>query len=247
MLPIGLSLLAVGAANLGSALLHGFPVSSSGSRTAIGEASGARSQVAGLVTVVVTLLSVWTLQPLLSAFPAASLAAVVVYAAVRLVLPFAPDWVLRGIGLISLVTAVYAAGMATIQTDTRRMYAQLFLSHASLVLVGLELGTEISLTASLCLWFSVILSLGGFGLTLRAMEARFGRLSIRDHHGLYEHTPAIAGCCKVPAGRSSSAVFSPVAGSTCTIRPWLPAISSRPPPSTGAPQAIGSRRFSGFA
>lgn len=78
-------LLAVGAANLGSALLHGFPVSSSGSRTAIAQAAGARSQLAGLVTVTVTLLSVFTLEPLLSAFPTAALAAVVVYAATRLV------------------------------------------------------------------------------------------------------------------------------------------------------------------
>ncbi|WP_246000361.1 SulP family inorganic anion transporter [Nocardioides pocheonensis] len=78
-------LLAVGAANLGSALMHGFPVSSSGSRTAIADAAGARSQLASLVTVVVTLVSVWTLEPLLSAFPATALAAVVVYAAVRLV------------------------------------------------------------------------------------------------------------------------------------------------------------------
>jgi SulP family sulfate permease len=78
-------LLAVGAANLGSALVHGFPVSSSGSRTAIADAAGARSQLAGLVTVAVTLASVWTLEPMLAAFPAAALAAVVVYAAVRLV------------------------------------------------------------------------------------------------------------------------------------------------------------------
>jgi SulP family sulfate permease len=78
-------LLAVGAANLGSALMHGFPVSSSGSRTAIADASGARSQLAGLVTVVVTLASIWALEPLLAAFPATALAAVVVYAAVRLV------------------------------------------------------------------------------------------------------------------------------------------------------------------
>ena len=91
-----------------------------------------------------------------------------VYAAVRLVLPIGPDWVLQSIGLLSLFTAVYAAGMATIQRETRRFFAHLFLSHASLVLVGLELHTELSLTASLCLWFSVILSLGGFGLTLRA-------------------------------------------------------------------------------
>jgi NADH-quinone oxidoreductase subunit M len=117
-----------------------------------------------------------------------------VYAAVRLVLPIAPDWVLRGIGLVSLTTAVYAAGMATIQREVRRCYAHLFLSHAALVLVGLELHTELSMTASLCLWFSVILSLGGFGLTLRAVEARFGRLSLTDYHGLYEHAPTLAVC-----------------------------------------------------
>ena len=117
-----------------------------------------------------------------------------VYLAVRLVLPISPDWVLQSIGILSLVTAVYAAGMATIQKDERRFFANLFLSQASLVLVGLELHTELSLTASLCLWFSAILSLGGFGLTLRALESRFGRLSLTDFHGLYEHSPALAVC-----------------------------------------------------
>jgi NADH-quinone oxidoreductase subunit M len=117
-----------------------------------------------------------------------------VYAAVRLVLPIAPDWVLQSIGVASLVTAVYAAGMAVIQRDCRRLFANLFVSHASLVLVGLELHTEMSLTGSLCLWFSVILSLGGFGLTIRAMEARFGRLSLNDYQGLYQHAPALAAC-----------------------------------------------------
>jgi NADH-quinone oxidoreductase subunit M len=117
-----------------------------------------------------------------------------VFAAVRLVLPIAPEWVLRSIGLISLATAVYAAGMATVQREARRFYAYLFLSHASLVLVGLELQTLLSLTASLCLWLSVILSLGGFGLALRALEARFGRLSLVNFHGLYGHSPTLAVC-----------------------------------------------------
>jgi NADH-quinone oxidoreductase subunit M len=117
-----------------------------------------------------------------------------VYAAARLVLPIAPDWVLQVIGLLSLFTAVYAAAMATVQREARRFFAHLFLSHASLVLVGLELHTELSLTASLCLWFSVILSLGGFGLTLRCLEARFGRLSLSDYHGLYGHSPTLAVC-----------------------------------------------------
>ncbi|MGP0070189.1 MAG: proton-conducting transporter membrane subunit, partial [Isosphaeraceae bacterium] len=117
-----------------------------------------------------------------------------VYAAVRLVLPIAPDWVLHSISIASLITAVYAAGMGVIQTEVRRFYAYLFISHASLVLVGLELDTVMSLTGSLCLWFSVILSLAGFGLTLRAVESRFGRLSLSGFHGLYEHSPALAVC-----------------------------------------------------
>ncbi len=117
-----------------------------------------------------------------------------VFAAVRLVLPVAPDWMLHGIGLFSMVTAVYAAAMATVQTDARRFFAYLFISHASLVLIGLEIHTHIALTAALCLWFSVVLSLGGFGLTLRALEARFGRLSIADFRGLYDSSPALAVC-----------------------------------------------------
>lgn len=117
-----------------------------------------------------------------------------VYAAVRLLMPVAPDSILVLVGLFSLVSAVYAAGMAIIQTEARRFFAFLFLSHASLVLIGLQLNTDISLTGALCLWFSVILSLSGFGLTLRALEARFGRLSLNQYHGLYSHSPTLAVC-----------------------------------------------------
>jgi NADH-quinone oxidoreductase subunit M len=116
------------------------------------------------------------------------------YAAMRLVLPIAPDWVLRGLGLISLITAVYAAGLALVQTDARRFFAYLFLSHSALVLVGLEIVTPIGLTGALCLWLSVGLSLGGFGLMLRALESRRGRISLVEYQGLYEHTPMLAIC-----------------------------------------------------
>jgi NADH-quinone oxidoreductase subunit M len=117
-----------------------------------------------------------------------------VYAALRLVLQVAPDWALRGIAVVSLATAVYAAGMALVQQEVRRFFAYLFLSHVSLVLVGLELHTPVSLAGALCLWFAVTLSLGGFGLTLRALEARYGRLSLDHFHGLYEHSPMLAVC-----------------------------------------------------
>jgi SulP family sulfate permease len=78
-------LLALGGANLGAGLAGGIPVSSSGSRTAIGDAVGQRTQLGGLVTVVCTVLAILTLRPVLAAFPVAGLAAVVVYAATRLV------------------------------------------------------------------------------------------------------------------------------------------------------------------
>jgi NADH-quinone oxidoreductase subunit M len=116
------------------------------------------------------------------------------YLAVRLVLPVAPDWVLHGISVVSLVTACYAACMAAVQTEARRFFAFLFLSHTSLVLVGMELHTPISLTGALFLWLSVALSLSGLGLTLRALEARFGRLTLARFSGLYDHSPALAVC-----------------------------------------------------
>jgi NADH:ubiquinone oxidoreductase subunit 4 (subunit M) len=116
------------------------------------------------------------------------------YAAVRLVLPIASDSVLHTMGLISLVTAVYAAGMALVQTEARRFFCYLFLSHSALVLVGLNMATPLGLTGALCVWLSMTLALGGLGLTLRALEGRCGRLSLADFQGLYEHTPNLAMC-----------------------------------------------------
>lgn len=114
------------------------------------------------------------------------------YAVMRLVLPIAPSWALQSIAVVSLLTAVYAAGMALIQTDARRFFCFLFLSHSSLVLVGLELVTPIGLTGALCVWLSVGLSLGGFGLTLRSIEARMGRVSLAGFHGFGEHMPTLS-------------------------------------------------------
>ena len=116
------------------------------------------------------------------------------YATVRLVLPIAPDWVLQSIGVLSLVTAVYAASMALVQREARRFFCYLFLSHSALVLVGLEMVTPIGVTGALCVWLSSCLALSGFGLTLRALESRCGRLSLAEYQGHYEHTPNLAMC-----------------------------------------------------
>jgi high affinity sulfate transporter 1 len=78
-------LVALGAANIGAGLLRGFPVSSSGSRTALGASAGSRTQVYSLVALVCVLATLLFLGPLLARFPMAALGAIVVYAAVRLI------------------------------------------------------------------------------------------------------------------------------------------------------------------
>ncbi len=77
--------LALGAANLGAGLFSGFPVSSSGSRTVIGDALGSRTQLYSFVSAAVLLLTLLLLGPALSTFPLAALGALVVFAALRLI------------------------------------------------------------------------------------------------------------------------------------------------------------------
>ncbi|RSN24184.1 sodium-independent anion transporter [Streptomyces sp. WAC 05977] len=78
---------ALAASNLSSGLLHGFPVSSSGSRTALAFAMGARTQLYSLTALATVVLTVLFAGPLLAGFPKAALAAIVVYAALKLVDP----------------------------------------------------------------------------------------------------------------------------------------------------------------
>ena len=81
----GQEFLALGMANVAAGVFHGFPVSSSGSRTVIGDAMGSRSQLYSLVAMVSVLLTMLFLSPVLAMFPRAALGAVVIYAATRLV------------------------------------------------------------------------------------------------------------------------------------------------------------------
>jgi MFS superfamily sulfate permease-like transporter len=77
-------MIGIGAANIAAGFFQGFPVSTSGSRTAVAEQSGAKTQVTGLVgaaTIIVMLLAV---PGLLRNLPQPTLAAVVIAAALSL-------------------------------------------------------------------------------------------------------------------------------------------------------------------
>ena len=114
--------------------------------------------------------------------------------ALRLLIPIVPGEVLTVAAFASLFTAVFAAGMAATQPLARRFFAYLCLSQSALVMFAVLLHTTASLTAALCLWISSVLSLSGLAFSLRALESRFGLLSLREHHGLYEQVPSKAVC-----------------------------------------------------
>lgn len=78
-------LVALGAINAGAGLFQGFPVSSSGSRTALGDAVGSRSQLYSLITLASIIATLLFFRPVLAYFPTAVLGAIVVYAAIRLI------------------------------------------------------------------------------------------------------------------------------------------------------------------
>lgn len=111
----------------------------------------------------------------------------------RFVLPIAPEGVLQATAWLSLATAFYTAGMANAQIEARRAFAYLFLSNSSLVLVGMELVSPVGVTGALTIWISVGLSMLGFGICLRSVEGRIGRVWLNRYHGLFESIPSLAG------------------------------------------------------
>ena len=76
---------ALGWCNAAAGVTQGFPVSSSGSRTALGDAVGSRTQVFSLVMLAVVVTVMLFGRDVLALFPKAALGALIVYAATRLV------------------------------------------------------------------------------------------------------------------------------------------------------------------
>jgi high affinity sulfate transporter 1 len=77
-------MIGIGAANIGAGFFQGFPVSTSGSRTAVAEQAGAKSQVTGLVGALAITLMLLLAPGLLRNLPQPTLAAVVITASLSL-------------------------------------------------------------------------------------------------------------------------------------------------------------------
>jgi high affinity sulfate transporter 1 len=77
-------MIGIGAANLAAGLFQGFPVSTSGSRTAVAERSGAKTQLTGVIGAALIILMIVLLPGLFRNLPQPALAAVVITASLSL-------------------------------------------------------------------------------------------------------------------------------------------------------------------
>jgi high affinity sulfate transporter 1 len=77
-------MIGMGAANIAAGFFQGFAVSTSGSRTAVAEQSGAKSQLTGVVGAALVVVLLLFLNSLLSDLPQTALAAIVIVAALSL-------------------------------------------------------------------------------------------------------------------------------------------------------------------
>lgn len=78
-------LIALGTSNIGAGFVQGFAVDASVSRSAVGDAQGMRTQLAGLINLGLVILTLVLLTPLFHDLPTATLAAVVIAAVLPLI------------------------------------------------------------------------------------------------------------------------------------------------------------------
>ena len=121
-------LVALGACTVAAGLSNGYPVSGSFSRTAVNATSGARTQLAGVVSAGVVALTLVVLTPLFRPLPHAVLASVVIMAVA---------------GLVDVGEA------RRLWTVKRSDFWLLSLAFASTLAFGVQLGLGISVVASL--------------------------------------------------------------------------------------------------
>ena len=107
-------LLAMGAAQAAAGVTQGLPIGASGSRTAVNDAMGARSQIAGLLAAVTIVVVLLFLTGPIADLPTAVLGAVIVSAAVGLVEPAAWRGLWQADHVEATIAAVTAAGVVTV-------------------------------------------------------------------------------------------------------------------------------------
>ncbi len=97
------------------------------------------------------------------------------------------------IPILGMLTAVYSAILATVQSSLRRTVAYLVISQSGLIAFGLESSSTLGRAGALTAWLLVGIAMSTFAMTVEAAEARHGGfLSLDSTGGDFEATPLLA-------------------------------------------------------
>ncbi|MFC3980450.1 proton-conducting transporter transmembrane domain-containing protein [Streptosporangium jomthongense] len=155
-------------------------------------------RTAGGVLVVLAIMARFAVVPLHSWYPRfverVPLGVVVVFHTAPLGL-FAqldlPVPLARDVALLGGATAVVAALFGVVQGEARRALAFLTMSQTGLVTCGLG-GSPEAVSGAVLTWEASALAVSGLAMTLAALEARRGTLSLRAPSGNFARTPRLA-------------------------------------------------------
>jgi high affinity sulfate transporter 1 len=178
-------MIGIGTANIAAGFFRGFPVSSSSSRTAVAEQSGANSQLTGIVGAGLVALLLLFFNGVLADLPNSALAAVVIYAALSLAnFPvLAHIWkVRRSAVLLSLVAS------------------------AGVIFLGVLEGIVVAVVLSILLFFHR--NWWPHGEVLGRVEGREGWHSDARGDGLVEHPGVLVFRWEAPLFFANSGLFS---------------------------------------
>lgn len=115
-----------------------------------------------------------------------------VYGHIRLVADALPVDVGYLLAALGAATAVLAAALGAVQVEARRALAFLMLSQSGLVAFGLPSHSALTHAGVLLLWLVLALATSGFAMTMAALEARRGRLTLDAPAGSFASTPRMA-------------------------------------------------------
>ncbi|QQR89452.1 MAG: hypothetical protein IPJ88_14805 [Myxococcales bacterium] len=115
-----------------------------------------------------------------------------VYAHLTLLSESLPSSFAHHIATVGAITSIAAATLAIVQKDAKRALAFLMMSQTGLVAFGLENESSVGYFGALLTWQVLALASSGFAMSLSALEARRGQLSLNAPGGNFSRTPHLA-------------------------------------------------------
>lgn len=115
-----------------------------------------------------------------------------VYAHLRWLSTGLPPELRNAVAALGVVTVVFAAAMGAVQVRARRALGYLMMSQTALLAFGLETDSALGRSGALASWLVSGLAMAGLAMTLAALEARRGVLTLERPNGSFRRIPWLA-------------------------------------------------------